>query len=136
MPGYSNPTTSTSKRRAAASAAARPSIPVYRTGTIRSPALPPGPCSQGRLTLEAVLSDGTVMRFALEITAGLLTIAVVGAVVLARRPTDLQPIPEPESMTDQGDEPLTEPLRSSLRGSSFRASNAHPIDDSSGEGSH
>jgi hypothetical protein len=74
--------------------------------------------------------------FALEITAGLLTIAVVGAVVLARRPTDLQPIPEPESMTDQGDEPLTEPLRSSVRGSSFRASNAHPNDDESGEGSH
>lgn len=45
--------------------------------------------------------------FALEITAGLLTIAVVGAVILARRPKDLQPIPEPESMTDMGDEPLT-----------------------------
>ncbi len=45
--------------------------------------------------------------YALEITAALLTIAVVGAVVLSRRPRDLQPIPEPESMTDQGDEPLT-----------------------------
>ena len=45
--------------------------------------------------------------FALEITAALLTIAVVGAVVLSRRPRDLQPIPEPESMTDMGDEPLT-----------------------------
>jgi len=45
--------------------------------------------------------------FALEITAGLLTIAVVGAVLLARRPTDVEPIPEPESMTDMGDEPLT-----------------------------
>lgn len=45
--------------------------------------------------------------FALEITAGLLTIAVVGAVILARRPKDLQPIPEPESMTDMGDDPLT-----------------------------
>jgi NADH:ubiquinone oxidoreductase subunit 6 (subunit J) len=45
--------------------------------------------------------------FALEITAGLLTIAVVGAVVLSKRPKDLQPIPEPESMTDTGDEPLT-----------------------------
>lgn len=45
--------------------------------------------------------------FALEITAGLLTIAVVGAVILARRPKDLQPLPEPESMTDMGDDPLT-----------------------------
>ena len=45
--------------------------------------------------------------FAFEITAALLTIAVVGAVVLSRRPQDVQPIPEPESMTDQGDEPLT-----------------------------
>jgi NADH-quinone oxidoreductase subunit J len=45
--------------------------------------------------------------FALEITAGLLTIAVVGAVVLSKRPKDLQPIPEPESMIDTGDEPLT-----------------------------
>jgi len=45
--------------------------------------------------------------FALEITAGLLTIAVVGAVALSRRPTDLEPIPEPESLVDQGDDPLT-----------------------------
>jgi len=45
--------------------------------------------------------------FALEIIAGLLTIAVVGAVILARRPKDLQPLPEPESMTDMGDDPLT-----------------------------
>jgi NADH-quinone oxidoreductase subunit J len=35
--------------------------------------------------------------FAFEITAALLTIAVVGAVLLARRPKDLQPIPRPES---------------------------------------
>jgi len=39
--------------------------------------------------------------------AGSRTIAVVGAVVLSRRPRDLEPIPEPESMTDMGDEPLT-----------------------------
>jgi len=45
--------------------------------------------------------------FALEITAALLTIAVVGAVALARRPTDVEAIPEPESMTDMGDDPLT-----------------------------
>jgi NADH-quinone oxidoreductase subunit J len=51
----------------------------------------------------------TTYVFPLEITAGLLTIAVVGAVVLARRPKDLQPIPEPESITEQGDEPLTAP---------------------------
>ena len=39
----------------------------------------------------------TDMVFAVEITAALLTIAVVGAVVLARRPTgELQPVPEPE----------------------------------------
>jgi NADH-quinone oxidoreductase subunit J len=49
----------------------------------------------------------TTYVFPLEVTAGLLTIAVVGAVVLSRRPKDVQPIPEPESMTDQGDEPLT-----------------------------
>ena len=49
----------------------------------------------------------TTYVFALEVTAALLTIAVVGAVVLSRRPRDLQPIPEPESMTDLGDEPLT-----------------------------
>lgn len=45
--------------------------------------------------------------FALEITAALLTIAVVGAVALARRPSDVEAIPEPESMTDMGDDPLT-----------------------------
>lgn len=49
----------------------------------------------------------TTYVFPLEITAGLLTIAVVGAVVLSRRPRDLEPMPEPESMTDMGDEPLT-----------------------------
>jgi NADH-quinone oxidoreductase subunit J len=49
----------------------------------------------------------TTYVFPLEITAGLLTIAVVGAVVLSRRPRDLEPIPEPESMTDMGDDPLT-----------------------------
>ena len=49
----------------------------------------------------------TTYVFALEVTAALLTIAVVGAVVLSRRPRDLQPIPEPESMTDMGDSPLT-----------------------------
>ena len=49
----------------------------------------------------------TTWVFALEVTAGLLTIAVVGAVALARRPSDVEPLPEPESMTDMGDEPLT-----------------------------
>lgn len=49
----------------------------------------------------------TTYVFALEVTAGLLTIAVVGAVVLSRRPNDLAPIPEPESMIKMGDEPLT-----------------------------
>jgi NADH-quinone oxidoreductase subunit J len=36
--------------------------------------------------------------FAFEITAALLTIAVVGAVLLARRPRDVQPIPPPEPL--------------------------------------
>jgi NADH-quinone oxidoreductase subunit J len=36
--------------------------------------------------------------FAFEITAALLTIAVVGAVVLARRQRDVQPLPEPEDL--------------------------------------
>jgi len=39
--------------------------------------------------------------FALETTAALLTIAVVGAVVLARRVRDPQPVPEPEEITDE-----------------------------------
>lgn len=41
--------------------------------------------------------------FAFEVTAALLTVAVVGAVVLARRTRNPQPLPEPEPMTD--DEP-------------------------------
>lgn len=41
--------------------------------------------------------------FALEVTAALLTVAVVGAVVMARRPRDVEPLPEPESMEDIGD---------------------------------
>lgn len=51
----------------------------------------------------------TTYVFPLEITAGLLTIAVVGAVVLSRRPKEVEPMGEPASMTDQGDEPLTAP---------------------------
>lgn len=42
----------------------------------------------------------TTWIFAFEITAGLLTIAVIGAVVLSRRPDRYDPIPEPESMGD------------------------------------
>lgn len=38
--------------------------------------------------------------FAFEVTAALLTIAVVGAVLLARRSRNPQPLPEPEPMTD------------------------------------
>ena len=68
---------------------------------------------------EAIATDGyeninqlgrqlfTNYVFVLEVTAGLLTIAVVGAVVLSRRPKDLEPIPEPESLIEQGDDPLT-----------------------------
>ncbi len=41
----------------------------------------------------------TDFAFAFEITAGLLTIAVVGAVVLARRPKDLEPLPEPAPLS-------------------------------------
>jgi NADH-quinone oxidoreductase subunit J len=40
----------------------------------------------------------TDFAFAFEITAALLTIGVVGAVVLAKRPKDVQPLPEPESL--------------------------------------
>ena len=43
---------------------------------------------------------------AFEITAALLTIAVVGAVVLAKRPKRFQPLPEPESMDDETDAAL------------------------------
>lgn len=39
--------------------------------------------------------------FAFEITAGLLTIAVVGAVIMARRPDSYAPLPEPEPMGDE-----------------------------------
>lgn len=42
--------------------------------------------------------------FALEVTAALLTIAVVGAVVLSRRPQDPLPLPEPEELNDDEDE--------------------------------
>jgi NADH-quinone oxidoreductase subunit J len=49
----------------------------------------------------------TTWVFPFVITAGLLTIAVVGAVVMSRRARDVEPIPEPESLTDQGDERLT-----------------------------
>jgi NADH-quinone oxidoreductase subunit J len=41
----------------------------------------------------------TDWAFAFEITAALLTIAVVGAVVLARKPTDVQPIPDREELS-------------------------------------
>jgi len=40
----------------------------------------------------------TTWIFAFEITAGLLTIAVIGAVVMARRPSSYEPLPEPEPM--------------------------------------
>jgi len=44
----------------------------------------------------------TTWIFAFEITAGLLTVAVIGAVVMARRPASFEPLPEPASMTDEG----------------------------------
>lgn len=40
---------------------------------------------------------------AFEVTAALLTIAVIGAVVLARRPTDIQPLPEHPDSEPLGD---------------------------------
>ncbi len=46
--------------------------------------------------------------FAFEVTAVLLTIAVVGAVLLARRPRDLQPLPEPETFDAEDVEALSE----------------------------
>jgi NADH-quinone oxidoreductase subunit J len=48
----------------------------------------------------------TTWVFAFEITAGLLTIAVIGAVVLARRPDSYEPLPEPESLSDDTAEEL------------------------------
>jgi NADH-quinone oxidoreductase subunit J len=48
----------------------------------------------------------TTWIFAFEITAGLLTIAVVGAVVLSRRPDHYEPIPEAESTDDDTAEEL------------------------------
>lgn len=48
----------------------------------------------------------TTYVFALEATAALLTIAVVGAVVLSRRVADPQPLPEPEPLTDADDSEL------------------------------
>jgi NADH-quinone oxidoreductase subunit J len=47
--------------------------------------------------------------FALEVTAVLLTIAVVGAVVLARRPTKVEPLPDPESVEDDEDDRIYRP---------------------------
>jgi NADH-quinone oxidoreductase subunit J len=46
----------------------------------------------------------TTWIFPFEITAGLLTIAVIGAVVMSRRPDSYEPLPEPEPMSDRGDE--------------------------------
>ena len=44
----------------------------------------------------------TTWIFAFEITAGLLTVAVIGAVVMARRPDSYEPLPEPADMDDDG----------------------------------
>ncbi len=41
--------------------------------------------------------------FAFEITAGLLTIAVIGAVVMARRPASYEPLPEPEPIGNEAE---------------------------------
>jgi NADH-quinone oxidoreductase subunit J len=49
----------------------------------------------------------TTWIFPFEITAGLLTIAVIGAVVMARRPQSYEPLPEAEPMTDS---PATDPV--------------------------
>jgi NADH-quinone oxidoreductase subunit J len=46
----------------------------------------------------------TTYVFPLELTAALLTIAVVGAVVLVRRPTKVDPLPEPESFELEDDD--------------------------------
>jgi NADH-quinone oxidoreductase subunit J len=51
----------------------------------------------------------TDYAFAFEITAALLTIAVVGAVVLARRPKDMQPMPEPEDLDYEDVDDIEEP---------------------------
>jgi NADH-quinone oxidoreductase subunit J len=46
----------------------------------------------------------TTYVFPLELTAALLTIAVVGAVVLVRRPRHVDPLPEPESFELEDDD--------------------------------
>lgn len=51
----------------------------------------------------------TDFAFAFEITAALLTIAVVGAVLLARRPKDVQPIPEDEDLDYEDVDDIEEP---------------------------
>ncbi len=40
---------------------------------------------------------------------------MIGAVVMARRPDSFEPLPEPESMTDDG-RYVDEPLRRAVRG--------------------
>ena len=61
-----------------------------------------GPGGNTRALGEALFTDNV---FAVELTALLLTVAVVGAVVLSRRtPGPLQPIPGSESAADQPDE--------------------------------
>jgi NADH-quinone oxidoreductase subunit J len=68
-----------------------------------------------RSSLESLAPEGGDIRqigqqlfttyvFALEATAALLTIAVVGAVVLARRVLDVQPLPQPESFDEEDDD--------------------------------
>jgi len=51
----------------------------------------------------------TDFAFAFEITAALLTIAVVAAVVLARRPKDVAPIPEPTDLGYENVDDIEEP---------------------------
>lgn len=47
--------------------------------------------------------------FAVEVTAVLLTIAVVGAVIFARRPSSVEPLPEPEPLDEGGDDRIYAP---------------------------
>lgn len=48
----------------------------------------------------------TTYVFGFEITAALLTVAVLGAVVLARRRHDVEPIPEPEPLSTSVPDPI------------------------------
>lgn len=83
--------------------------PIVTTGsaTVENPLAPASSTADPSTTssepnidqLGSLLFTKYVLAF--EVTAALLTIAVVGAVVMAKRPKRYQPLPEPESIEDE-----------------------------------